>query len=248
MATREIVKPGPTVLVTTWTKLPGPEMSTRLLILKMHDDGAQIAASLRAQADLELGGKAPEPPPELVAFQQYLQTLAPIRVFVPYAAALGDLMGRTASSSRVRRDFGKLLSLIKAVAIIRAFHRQRDNMGRIIADIADYATIRDLTNDVFTENNSHVEDDVRQLVNAVATMETVNPDQVISITAMAKHLNTYPMNISRLAKRAIESGWLINVNNQRGRPAQLKILNALPVEVGLPSVDEINRLYDQKRG
>lgn len=49
-ATRHIIKPGPTGLITTSTKRLGPQMSTRVLELTLSDDQEQTKAIVRAHA------------------------------------------------------------------------------------------------------------------------------------------------------------------------------------------------------
>jgi hypothetical protein len=46
-----------------------------------------------------------------------------------------------AASPRILRDFSRLISLIKSVAIIRSHRRKIDTKGRIVAELADYAVI-----------------------------------------------------------------------------------------------------------
>jgi hypothetical protein len=74
------------------------------------------------QATVETEGLTP-PDIGLIAFQSYLQLMAPVKVSVPFAKELGTAMAKTAAAPRILRDFARLISLIKTVAIIR--HNQR---------------------------------------------------------------------------------------------------------------------------
>ena len=47
-------------------------------------------------------------------------------------------------------DFRQLLTVIQAVALLHQRQRERDNRGRIIATLADYAIARDVLDEVFT--------------------------------------------------------------------------------------------------
>jgi hypothetical protein len=76
-------KPGPTVLITTWTGRLGHQLDTRLFSLEAQDDPGHIRDALSTQALLEVA-EAIEPDPALIAFQSYLQALAPWRVIVPF--------------------------------------------------------------------------------------------------------------------------------------------------------------------
>ena len=81
--TQEVHKPGPSVLITTAVRRLGAQLDSRLFILDVPDDQKQIASALRAQAALEADPVASETPEALIAFQGYLQELAPWEVVVP---------------------------------------------------------------------------------------------------------------------------------------------------------------------
>src|SRR3712207_9265111 len=54
-------------------------------------------------------------------------------------------------SVRLRRDFGALLNLIRAHAILHQATRERDENGQIIATLEDYARVRELVADLVSE-------------------------------------------------------------------------------------------------
>jgi hypothetical protein len=71
------------------------------------------------------------------------------RVVVPFAEKLAELV--LAIAVRQRRDFGALLTLIGAHALLHRASRDRDHTGAILATTMDYATVRELVADVFAE-------------------------------------------------------------------------------------------------
>ena len=71
------------------------------------------------------------------AFQVWLER-AEHRVSVPYAKVLADLIPPVAV--RLRRDFGALLNLIRAHALLHQDSRDRDANGRIVATIEEKTT------------------------------------------------------------------------------------------------------------
>ena len=131
-AVKEVDKPGPTVLITTSTRPLGEQLMTRLFSLEMSDSREQIGAALQMQAGLETS-QTPTPDPGLIAFQSYLQLKVPARVTVPYALELSDGLRKMTQVPRILRDFARLMSLIKSVALIRHSRRRIDSEGRIIA-------------------------------------------------------------------------------------------------------------------
>src|SRR5215216_2084632 len=82
------------------------------------------------------------------ALQIWLES-AEHRVSIPYAKILADLIPPVAV--RLRRDFGALLNLIRAHALLHQASRHRDAKGRIIATIEDYVAVRELVVDLVGE-------------------------------------------------------------------------------------------------
>ena len=166
-AVREISKPGPTTMITTSTRRLGHQLDTRVFTLEVPDDHAQICHALRAQTRLELAGRPSDPDPALLAFQQYLQAMAPWDVIVPFAEQITDRLTSQPGETRVMRDYPRLLSLIKAVTVLRHGHRQRDAAGRWIAELEDYAEVFRLVADVYKASSSGAGPKIRQVVRVV---------------------------------------------------------------------------------
>ena len=136
---RRICKQGPTGFITTTTrdKLHA-ENETRYLSLVVKDTREQTRRVLRALAE----ESAEEPDRgRWHALQAWLEGVEH-RVTIPYAGSLAEKMGDVAV--RLRRDFSVVLSLIKSHAILHQATRERDEYGRIVATLADYARVRDL--------------------------------------------------------------------------------------------------------
>ncbi len=163
--TKKIDRDGPTVLITTSTRSLGEQLMTRFFSLEIGDSKEQISAALITQAVLETEG-AQCPDAGLVAFQSYLQLKAPVKVTVPYAGELGRAMAKMASAPRILRDFARLMSLIKSVALICHHKRQLDSEGRIVAELTDYETVRGLVNDMYVDSSTGATSDMRKLVKA----------------------------------------------------------------------------------
>ena len=72
---------------------------------------------------------------------------------------------------RLRRDFGSVLALIRAHAVLHQASRERDADGRIIATLDDYAVVRDLVADIIAEGvGATVSPAVRETVLAVGAL------------------------------------------------------------------------------
>lgn len=234
-AVREVNKEGPTVLLTTSTRSLGEQLSTRLFTLEVSDSQAQIAAAMETQANLEVGAETP-PDGSLVAFQAYLQAKAPWRVVVPFAPGLASGISGFSMAPRLLRDFARLLSLVKAVALLRHTKRDVDAGGRIVAEIGDYETVRALLEDVYTETVGGPTAAIRELVEAVRQMDTGGR---VTVGRLATHLGLNKSTVSRRAKKAVGLGWLVNRESRRGRPADYTLGDPLPDPCALPRAEQV---------
>jgi hypothetical protein len=161
---RLIEREGPTGLIVTTTAVKlHPENETRLLSLTVTDTQEQTRAIMAALAE-----EAGEAAPDLAtwhALQVWLQS-AEHRVWIPYAKKLAELIPPVAV--RLRRDFGALLHLIRAHALLHQTTREQDTQGRIVATIEDYAVVRELVADLVSEGiEATVPATVRETVEAV---------------------------------------------------------------------------------
>ena len=171
LKSRLIEKPGPTGIITTTTSAAlHPENETRLLSLGVVDSPEQTAAVMRVLGTRAASGGKPDDgeQPVWVAFQRWL-ALGETRVVVPFAIALSEKVPPLAV--RLRRDFGMLLALIRAHALLHRSTRAADKQGRVVATIADYAAIYDLVATLFAEGlEATVRPVVRETVEAVRAM------------------------------------------------------------------------------
>ncbi|MFZ5448946.1 MAG: hypothetical protein ACOZFS_09960 [Thermodesulfobacteriota bacterium] len=229
---REIEKPGPVVFATTAVKRLGTQLDSRLFSLEVPDDLAQIQAALGKQADIELAGMS-DPDPALIAYQAYLQALAPWEVIVPFAKRLAESIGRLPNASRITRDFARLMSLIKTVAVMRHGKRQRDEQGRLIAEFEDYALVYELVGQMYETTITRVSDKIRNVIRAVKELRSENISPV-SETKVAQRLGCSKQAITRAVKEALKQGWLVNHETKRGYPYDLVEGEPLPGGLGLP--------------
>jgi CHC2 zinc finger len=225
---REIEKPGPTVLITTSTRRLGHQLDTRLFTLEVPDEPARVRQALETQGAQELEEPS-HPDQALISYQSYLQALAPWRVVVPFAPTLARKIGDSASAPRILRDFSRLLSLVKSVAILRHTHRQRDGQGRLIAQVEDYKTIFDLVAPMFEAATTGASEGVRLAVQAVTDLGNGS-----TVSDIARHLKIGKASASRRVKVAVKNGWLINQETVKGRQARLEVGEPMPERAGLP--------------
>jgi MarR family len=226
---RLIEKEGPTGLIvtTTATKLH-PENETRLLSLAVKDTPKQTKAILRALARgnevtlaVEFG--------RWQALQKWLGA-GERRVVVPFAERLADLVPPVAV--RLRRDFRLLLTLIEAHALLHRERRARDQQGRIVAKIGDYAAVRELVADLFGEGvDATVKPETRQTILAVAALKQALGKDEMSLAEIAKELTLDKGAASRRVAEAVSRGYLVNAETRKGKPARIGVNDPLPSEI-----------------
>ncbi len=209
---------------------------SRLFAIELPADRAQLRAVLAAQARLELDD-VPPADPGLLAFQAYLQELAPISVLVPFARKLADALGSVPIEPRVTRDFLKLLSLTKAVTLCRIGQREHDERGRVIATLEDWDTVRDLAGALYAASTDDVGRLIRETVRAVAEVPgLVKPGMPVTVDFVARQLRVHKSTASRRVADAVRDGWLVNHETRPGHPANLELGAPLQETSGLPDL------------
>ncbi|NLG50145.1 MAG: hypothetical protein GX552_08565, partial [Chloroflexi bacterium] len=237
---RVIERPGPAGLITTTTKASlHPENETRMLSLVIRDDPQQTQGIFLALADRANGQQKDEP--DLIpwhALQTYLELAGVTEVTIPYAHRLAEKTNSRAV--RLRRDFGKLLSLIQAHAILHQATRERDAQGRIIATLDDYRAVHDLVSDIFSEGvEASVSPMIRETVQAVTGLSRKH-DRPATVVEVGNALEIDKSSASRRVRVAIEHGYLVNMEDKKGKPAKLMAGEPMPDEQPvLPDPDDL---------
>ena len=211
---RLVERQGPTGLIVTTTRVRlHPENETRLISMVVNDTPAQTKAVMLALAEEE------EATIDLGPWQALQRWLEPAQVSVPYAKALAGLVPPVAV--RLRRDFGAVLGLIRAHALLHQATRKRDDQDRLVATFNDYAVVRGLVADLVSEGvGATVRPVIRETVAAVDDLE---PDHEAGVpqAALAKRLKLDRSAVSRRVQTAITEGYLRNLEERKGRAYRL---------------------------
>jgi hypothetical protein len=221
---RRITKEGPTGFITTTTRDKlHTENETRYLSLSVTDTREQTRRVFRALAD----GRTKEPDRRRWhALQTWLEA-GEHRVTIPYAGVLAEKMGDVAV--RLRRDFSVVLSLIEAHAILHQATRERDAQGRIIATLADYARVRGLVSGLIAESvEATVPKTIRETVEAVENVIDEGDEDHATNKGVAEELEIDKAAASRRVRAAIGRGYLKNLEDRKGHPAQLVLAESMP--------------------
>lgn len=229
---RLVHREGPTgLLVTTTAVRLHPENETRLISIPVNDTPDQTRQVMLATARGESGDVDFGP---WHALQVWLEG-AEHRVVIPFGEALA--LAIPPRAVRLRRDFAQILTLISAHALLHQASRQRDDHGRVVAIVEDYAAVRALVVDLVAEGiEVGVPVRVRETVEAVRALR----GHEVTVTAVAAKLGLDKSSASRRVSECVERGLLRNLEPRRGMPTRLALGDALPSQISvLPTTEDL---------
>jgi hypothetical protein len=233
---RLIEREGPTgLIVTTTLEKLHPENETRMLSLSVADTQEQTGQVLLALAEEEIS--SPDLAP-WVALQEWIG-VGGRRVTIPFAKVLAENVPPVAV--RLRRDFNAVLNLIRAHAVLHQASRDRDDRGRIVATVDDYAVVRELVADLIAEGvDATVSATVSATVAAVQKLVDDQDGDSVSLGPIAKELKLDKSAASRRVRIAINKGFVKNLEDRRGKPGRYVMGDPMPEDVGvLPTAEEV---------
>ena len=232
-----VEREGPAGLITSTTQVNlHAENETRLISVPIDDTRAQTARVMAAIASAN--GQVID----LDRWQQlqYWLTDGERRVAVPFAGRLAELIPPIAV--RLRRDFGAVLGLTRAHALLHRANREVDEHGLIVATFNDYGAVRELMHDLISDAiGAQVSEATRETVEAVGhiTDGDDKPNHATTVQ-LAERLNIDRTAAHRRITKAISQGYLINDEDKRGKPMRLRLGDPLPEdEVILPSRKDV---------
>ena len=231
---------GPTgLMVTTTRNRMHPENETRLLSIYVTDTRDQTKAIFRALAEEDR---------EEVSLEQWktLQTWiegGTREVSVPFGRVLAEMVPPLAT--RLRRDFGAVLRLVKSHALLHRADRETDGKDRIVATLEDYAVVRELIADLVSEGvGGTVRETVKETVRAVALLTRSEDVQDVGIKKIAERLQLDRSTTQRRVKAAADEGYLVNEEDQRGKAARWCLGEPMPADVVvLPTKEDLEAEY-----
>jgi hypothetical protein len=244
-----IVREGPIALITTTTGELYSENETRMLSWHIHEDRDQTAAVMAGLAARAAGLVITSPDLSVWHDLQRWIALGPDDVVIPFSqqisAAIEPLM------VRFRRDVGSLFTFIKASALLHQAQRQKDDRGRVVATVADYALAYPIFSKVMAESSGKaVTDNVRAVVKviaeragAVATKPTGMRFQRVEVAGRATEVTISSEQIGtatgigkwaayRAILTAIDLGFLTNNETRPKKPFRFVLKHGVD-EVGV---------------
>jgi hypothetical protein len=236
MRPRLIEREGPTGLIVTTTRIRlHGENETRMLTVRIDDSPDHTREILEALADEDA---EPVDTERWHALQTWITT-GETGVTIPYAKKLAQEIPTVAV--RLRRDFGAILNLIRSHALLHRAVRERDKRGRIIATVEDYKVVRELVADLISEGvEATVPKTVRETVEAVARLTDDSDGTPVTMVQVGRELKLDKNATYQRVQRALDGGYLKNLEERQGRPYQLVVGDSMPEDQ--PILPEPKRL------
>ena len=244
---RLIEREGPTgLLMTTTRPRLHRENKTRYLSITVKDTPAQTRAVLQS---LAMSFDTVEPrEPDLEpwhALQEWLALAGVRELTIPFAQRLADLI--EPSAVRLRRDFAAILTLVQAHALLHQCTRERDESGRIIATYEDYEAVRELVEGIVSEGvQATLSPAVRETVEAVRALTLDSGVSATGTKEVAEYLGIGRSAAQRRIAVARVEGYIVNLEDKRGKPAQLVLDEPVPAEASvLPTVEKLTGVFEE---
>lgn len=144
---------GPTSLLTTTVRgRLEAQLEDRLITVHPNISSKQTQDILFKTADMASGNSDQVDKKTISAWKLYHDTLEPVEVVIPYARKIADYVNAGGDLPiSARRAFKRVLSVIKTMVTLYQKQRGKDDLGRVIADISDYAIAFQLIEASFRE-------------------------------------------------------------------------------------------------
>jgi len=127
------------IVTTTTSAALHAENQTRVFDLWVDESEEQTRRVLEAKARRAAGACDTDCPDELELWRTVLGLLTSREVTIPYADDLADRF--PTGAVRARRDFDRVLTLIRVCTLLHQRQREEDGGGRLVADADDYELI-----------------------------------------------------------------------------------------------------------
>ena len=182
METEEHTVEGPVAYLETTTKARLPEENeNRCFITTIDETPEQTRKILKRQAEGAVTGFiSQEVENTKKNFRNAQQLLKSYKIIVPYAPFILSEKFYT-NQLRARRDFSRLLSLIKTSTLLHQKQREQDKDRRLIAELQDYEIAYSLAPKIFQEAVKGISKKALELLEACGDLHTqdeggINPN------------------------------------------------------------------------
>jgi hypothetical protein len=196
---------GPTSLLTTsiMGKLE-EQLEDRLVQIHPNSSAPQTQAIISQTAKIASGMLQPVDEKVIKAWKLFYRSLDNVDVVIPYAPDISNYVAEIGELPlSARRAFKRAISGIKTVALLHQFQREKDEYGRIIAELSDYSIAYQLMKDAFLEGLD------QEKRSTYRRFELIYKEGIITAKRISEMTGVTGSNISQWMKPLILKGVLI---------------------------------------
>jgi len=147
---------GPTALLTTTVRgRLESQLEDRLITVNPNTSTQQTQDILTKTAEIASGISDMFDDKTINAWKLFHDDLESVEVVIPYAKDISDYVNAGGELPiSARRGFKRVLSVVKTITTVYQKQRRKDDMGRVISEIQDYALAFQLIKESFQETIS----------------------------------------------------------------------------------------------
>ncbi len=181
---------GPTSLITTTIKGHlEDQLDDRMITAHPNATAAQTKNIIEQTADTAVGNNNLVDENIIKGYQHYHDTLESAEVVIPFAGNIAEFVSRRGSLPiSARRAFKRVLAAIKTMTLLYQKQRSRDDQGRFITEISDYAIVHQLIEEPFNESLGDAKrytDDRIRLIESEGIMTPRNLSDKVGVSGAA---------------------------------------------------------------
>jgi hypothetical protein len=178
---------GPTSLLTTTIKGKlEDQLEDRLISAHPNTSAKQTQDIISRTADLASGIGNQVDEKTIKAWRLFNDSLDSVEIIIPFAIEISDFVNKNKSISiAARRAFKRVLSAIKTITLLYQKQRDRDGMGRVIAEYSDYAIAFQLINDSFRESLGERKRYTDERIKLIENHGKISPKDLSKITSVS---------------------------------------------------------------
>jgi len=186
------------------------ENQTRVFDLYVDESEEQTANILSMQASqMETG--SPDVDERIKVWRALQSCLTKYDVYIPYAQELANAFPK--DKTRARRDYPRLLSLIRAHALLFQYQREIDENGRLIATLEDLAGVLLIIERVLQDSLRALSPKQAEVLNIIHSDEVLSE---FSVGDLSEFVDLDRKTLRRYLKYFANEG-LIEWNGERGK-------------------------------
>lgn len=186
------------------------ENQTRVFDLYVDESERQTTNILTMQAT-QMKTASPEVSNEIKVWRASQSLLKQFSVYVPYAPDLAQAF--PTGKTRARRDFPRLLSLIRAHALLNQYQRKTSQDGRLIATLEDLSGVLSIIERVLEDTQRALSPKQAEVLNIIQSEEVMTEFSIGDVSEVVK---VDRKTLRRYLKQFTSEG-LVEWNGERGK-------------------------------